>query len=562
MRISFIIPVLFLIPCSALAAGTCPVGLPYTLSAGCYFVAANGSDSNDGLSEASGHPWLHAPGMPNCASACATVSTALSNTPQNVGIILRGGDTWHFGNSGLSPYTGGIWSFPFGAYATCNYQAVQTGCIYFGVDQNWFTGGSWQRPILTGDNPTSTSLVASCAHTTGATDNLVVLAPGTIFDSFEMTGFCVSNLSPGFQDSTYLVYSGTGNAGTGTAFIQNDYFHGWTATTGTASASGLVCTVIGGGNNGLQVLDHVVVDGSDSDSQVCAWGTFPSFYHFKDSYIGHTTQGVGQWCHDIHDNIFEFFDNPYVATHGNIIECNDNSNGTAAFQPQNTPNVVYNNIVRHATTAFSTAGQVVFWFCPESVPEYYFNNIIYDVGNSNFWAMAGEPNYTCNASGTGRQFLFNNTLVDGTQPCRTFGSVIGSYITVSNEHLINTPFGNPGSGSDCVGDGAPSNIAMTDAVAITQGYGTNTGRINTQNSSINCAHDTTFPCSPTLPTNATVGTGVNEQSYCTALAAFTSEPAIGTDAANACKHDTTDGCIYNQTSHTMSCPARTTLARP
>jgi hypothetical protein len=518
-----------------------------------YYIAASGSDSNNGTSKST--PWLHAPGMPKCSGSCA------SHTPTaGDHFIFRGGDTWHFGNSSLSPYTGGIWSFPWGDYANCNYGAAQTGCIYFGVDQTWFSGGSWQRPILNGDNPLSNSRVSSCSYRVGTDNQLVIVGPGTIFDNFEMLGLCTSDASPGNAQDTYITYYGTGNGGTGTAFINNVYAHGWTASTGAGGGTTLACVVIGGGSNGLQSIDHVVIDGSDSDPEVCAWGTFPSFYHFRDSMIRYTTQGVGQWCHDIHDNIFEFFSNPDVPTHGNILECNDDSNGTAAYQPQNTPNVFYNNIVRHATTGFSTAGQVTLWFCPESVPEYWFNNLVYDVGNSNYWDIAGPPIYGC--TNTGKQYMFNNTLVDGRQPCyNSTTNIGGQYLYVSNELLINSPWGQ-GTGNACNGVNDPSNIAMSDATAITQGYGSNSGKINTQNNSINCANDGTTPCSPTSFANSGVGKGTNQQAYCSQLASYTSELAISTDAANACKYGTTDGCAYNSSTHTMVCPARTAVARP
>jgi len=534
------------------AAGSCPEGLPVTGN-NCYFIAANGSDSNNGTSEST--PWLHAPGMPNCTGNCAAVTPAPGN-----GFVFRGGDSWHFGNRSASPYTGGTWSWPWGQYQNCNFQATMTGCIYFGVDTSWYTGTSWQRPILTADNPLSTSLVASCSYTIGSSNQMVIIGPGTIFDNFEMTGLCTNDTNPANAADTYIVYYGTGNGGTGTAFIQNLYAHGWTATTATSNNSSLACVVIGGGNNGLQVIDHIVIDGSDSNPTVCAWGTFPSFYHFRDSIVRYATQGVGQWCHDIHDNIFEFMQNPYVPTHGNILECNDDSNGTAAYQPQNTPNVFYNNIIRHATNAFSQGGQVTLWFCPENVPEYWFNNIIYDVGDSNFWDIAGPPIYGC--SNTGKQYMFNNTLVDGTQPCyNSTTNIGGQYLYVSNEHLINSPYGQ-GTGAPCNGLNDPSNIAMSDATAISQGYGTNTGRLNTQNNSINCANDGTTPCAPTSSTNSTVAAGTNHQSYCTILASYSSEYAIGTDAANACKYGTTDGCAYNTTTHTMVCPAEASVARP
>lgn len=529
-------------------------GAGNALAATTHYIAANGSDSNNGTTTST--PWLHAPGMPACSANCASYKPAAGDQ-----FIFRGGDTWHFGNSSLSPYTGGTWSWPWGDYANCNFDATMTGCIYFGVDKSWSSGSSWTRPILTADNPLSASRVSNCPYRVGSNNQMINQGPGTILDNFEMLGLCTADASPGNTADTYVVYNGTGNGGTGTAFEENLYIHGWTASAAAGGGSTLACVVLGGGNNGLQVIDHVVVDGSDSDAAVCAWGTFPSFYHMRDSIIRYTTQGVGQWCHDIHDNVFEFFQNPDVPTHGNILECNNDSNGTAAYQPQNTPNVFYNNIIRHSSTAFSQAGQVGLWFCPDTTPEYWFNNLVYDVGNSNFWDIAGPPIYGC--SNTGKQYMFNNTLVDGRQPCTgTVNSAGGQYLYVYNEHLINSPFAT-GTYSNCNGVNDPSNISMSDATATTQGYTSTATRINTQNSSTSCANEGTTPCAPTAASNGTVGKGVNQMAtYCSALASYSSEPAIGTDAASACKYGTTDACSYDTNTHTMVCPAQSAAARP
>ena len=64
-----------------------------------YYISAIGADTNNGTTKTTS--WLHAPGMTNCSNTCA------STTPQpGDSFIFRGGDTWHFGNSGASPYVG------------------------------------------------------------------------------------------------------------------------------------------------------------------------------------------------------------------------------------------------------------------------------------------------------------------------------------------------------------------------------------------------------------------------------------------------------------------------
>ena len=541
------------------AQGACPASAPVTGNH-CYFIAANGADTNNGTSQST--PWLHAPGMPNCSGTCATVQSSFGGAGTKnagVGLIFRGGDTWHFGNASLNPYTGGTWTPQWdGDQSTCVYEGTQTGCFYVGVDTSWYTGGSWKRPILTGDNPTSTTTVSSCAYHTGSRNYLVQLdaSPYQYWDSFEMTGLCGD--TP-YSDSAYITNNGIDQPPNTPmmTFYVNLYMHGWTVSTATAQGSSLVCEVFHGGS--LGTWDHVVVDGADSNPGTCAWGTFPDIHHMRDSIFRYTTQGVANWCHDIHDNIWEYLYNPYVPTHGNALECNSDATGNAKGQPQNTPNVYYNNIMRHFDPSMGKNGQVDLWFCPTQMPEYWFNNLMYDLNpaaNGGSWDIAGPAGYGCNNSGG--QFMFNNTLVDTIQPCHLNdinNGTGGKYLTVLNEHLINAPY----DGTGCTG-GASSgtNISMSDATATSQGYTTGSPGYSSPN---NCANDSTAPCGPTSANNSTVGVGGTHQTYCTTLASYSSEPAIGTDAANACQYGTTDGCAYNSTSHTMVCPAQAAVAR-
>lgn len=548
-----------MISISAFAAGgACPANLPVSGN-NCYFIAANGADTNNGTSEST--PWLHAPGMPNCTGNCASVFSGngyFFTGAYGKGFIFRGGDTWHFGNSSVSPYTGGTWNWQWPGDTsgnTCQYEGTTTGCVYIGVDKTWYSGSSWTRPVLNGDNPISTSPVSNCAYQAGSQNLFFQFGniPYVYLDNFEFTGFCGTNAS---LTNEYLGSLNTGTSGGDIIFEYNLYIHGWTVTTaidGNPNAFG--CTAVGGSAEGLQAIVGLVVDGSDSDSADCGWGGYPSWYHMKDSIVRHTTDGVGQWCHDIHDNIFEYIVPIHGGGHTNILECNDDSPGNAPKQPQNTPNVVYNNVVRHSNS------NVDFWFCPEIVPEFWFNNLFYDTEGEG-WSYAGPPTYGC--PNTGGQYMFNNTFVDGnlggyTQPCSLDGYVNhgGQYLTVYNEHLINTSFD---TGTiPCTGVNSATNISMSDATATIQQYTTGSPGTYLSNT---CANDGSTPCAPTLSTNSTVGAGANHQNYCTMLASYTSEYAIGTEAANACQYGTTDGCSYNTTTHTMTCPGQTPVARP
>jgi hypothetical protein len=538
--------------------GACPANAPVKGN-NCFFISAGGSDSNNGTSESTS--WLHSPGMTNCSGTCAAVTPTAGQ-----GFIFRGGDSWHTGNSGASPYVGGPLNWQWsGTTSACAYEGTQTGCVYVGVDTTWYNSAncsSWCRPILNADNPTSKSIVSTCAYQTASTTNpgvknsVFVIGNNVVaiyIDSFELTGLCGNSSGTPGNDNTYITGTNTGQSGNGMNFLNNIYIHGWT-TTSLVNNDSTVCTMLGGGNNGLSSITQLAIDGSDSNGSGCTWGQYPSWYHLKDSIVRYATDGVGQWCHDIHDNIFEYIVPVPTGGHTNILECNQDSTGNAPNQPANTPNVVYNNIVRHSDS------NVDFWFCPTAIPEYWFNNLMYDTEGEG-WAIAGPPGYS-GCPNTGGQFMFNNTLVDGstggwTQPCHLTGSnnTGGAYLTVYNEHLINTPY----DGTGCTGGASSStNISMSDATATTQGYTAGSPGTYLSNT---CANESTQPCTPTAQTNSTVGTAANHQDYCSTLASYSSEYAIGTEAANSCRYGTTDGCAYNSTSHTMVCPSQQAIAR-
>jgi hypothetical protein len=463
----------------------------------CFYIAANGSDSNDGLSSST--PWLHAPGMSTCINNCLKQVNGTSPYPGmigGVGFIFRGGDTWHFGNSSASPYTGGFWSIwgIWGYHAgtdrdNCYDDQHTTGCTYFGVDPTWYKSGdpAWSRPILTADNSPSISYVNSCAyqidmHGEPYIVNLMVqTGVATMFDNFELTGICAQQ--PKFNPVTapqdaFVSMGGAEVQGISMDFVSNLYIHGWsvakivypsivalqrssgvvTVTTGVAHGWQAGDTVIiekitgwttdpnsndglhglsnpgvwtitavdtvnhlwfqfnqaganetissggltnayansnqiplygfNGGVSGMHTMDYNIVDGFDSPPGTLIWAWAPSYYHLRYNYMTNAVGAVGQQCHDIHDNILDNQQNPAAPTHGNILECNSNYNADGVQHPKNTPNVFYNNIIRHASTEMADAGNVKLWLAPPNPPEYWFNNILYDIGPGNFWDLA------------------------------------------------------------------------------------------------------------------------------------------------------------------------------
>jgi hypothetical protein len=529
--------------------------------AGTYYIAANGSDTNNGTSTST--PWLHAPGMPKCTGSCAAHTPAAGDQ-----FIFRGGDTWHFGNSSATPYAGGTWSWAWsGTSADCDVTdsgGAQTSCIYVGVDKTWYSGASWTRPVLTGDNPTSTSAVTSCAYgPVGAQDVFfTTTAVFVILDNFEFTGMCQSvaystSNGYGYGRDKYVV-EGANSSQITQNLYRNNYFHGWTHLPFSCSEPsgepvGMCYSISAFQAPGdMSTLEANVIDGWDSDPR--GGGAIqggPAFYVFDNVFANQSQIEMGG-CHDWHDNRwFNYYPTGDGISHGNQHECNTDAPGedyNGHSQTGVTTNVFYNNVLGHNAPGNATAGDVKLWFCVTTIPEYWFGNILYDQGTANFWDI-DTHDYNCSTAG--KQYMFNNT-VDAPGP----GAIncVSSLTAVGNQLIVDG--GSAFASGSCTTSG---NTSMTHATAASQGYmATGTGTSG-NDSNTTCANDLT-PCAPTLASNSTVGAGANGQSYCTTLLG-SSDPLI-VMAGNACKNATTDACSYNASSHAMMCPAQAANARP
>jgi hypothetical protein len=261
---------------------TNPTGPLVTLASlgltSCYYAAANGSDSNDGLSEAPGHPWQHFPQMPNCTASCKAVAATAGE-----GFIFRGGDTWHYFTG--SPQVGlpsgwptGSVSAGTGAYAwEWTKSGTAANLIYIGVDKNWFTGGAWARPIFTGDNATflpsapsatdvTTTSVPSCAFPQGNLDFIAFTGPSFyVLDNIEFTGMCWNDSSTnssqtGTNEHNYIKHFQGGGSGTNPHWFINIYMHGWSHT--AAGCPAITAATVAAGGSGYAVNDTGFISGS------------------------------------------------------------------------------------------------------------------------------------------------------------------------------------------------------------------------------------------------------------------------------------------------------------
>ena len=564
-----IVTACFLYAGSAFAqGGACPTAANYlnastgsqvTLSSlgvtKCYYISAAGSDSNSGTSESS--PWLHAPGMPQCSNTCAGV-----NPTAGFGFIFRGGDTWHMGNTSASPYTGGAWIF--------GNNGTSSNPIYWGVDPGWYTGGSWVRPILTGDNPVCGPLnlggicssgtigspaynlsqyyVSSCAYqispSTGGSSNTILSMYSisyNIVDNFELTGLCQQDTG-GTKDDAYVRY-GSGYA----LYFYNLYLHGWThvkfadVNGGSGCTASTVCLGIslfeGGANRTPDdTLRYAVMDGSDSDP-VGAQGCYCDFWNVAYSYIGNQSGVITRYQHLFHDNLYEYW---YENGHGNVLESVGDAPGA---------NATYNNVVRHINTT-GDPGDPLYWpYPPVGTTNYWFNNLTYDVTNMEYFNVGQNS-----GKSQGTLTVFNNTFQNNVI---SGGGIFGCTSpnpfvwTAANNHYI-TEGSSAYNSTKCTtgGKSDTTSLLMNNATATSDGY----------------TSSETYAYSPTSSSSPTAGAGTNEGSlngaFCSALTtAAASDPTLS-DAATACQSDTRYACTYNASNHTMTCPARVTVGRP
>ena len=262
-----------------------------------YISKSTGSDSNGATqAQSKSTPWAHLPGMVSCTSTCRSYTPVAGDR-----FILKGGDSWVASDLGID----WEWSGTSGSR------------IYIGVDQTYFAGSSWTRPIFNCQN-------TSCG-TAFFGNTLWIAGNYTTFDNIEFTGYQ--------QNDSQQLSAFYGN----NSEIENFYFHGWSRTAGSSAFNSFVNTnnSSGGGANGSLFHDNVI-DGSDSPNQDFMGGVLHgwSVYNNVIRYVYNNNGGFN----DVHGNLIE---NNYISPSGD--HCN-----MFFFQgPQGMQGWFYNNVVRH-----------------------------------------------------------------------------------------------------------------------------------------------------------------------------------------------------------------------
>lgn len=476
-----------------------------------YYVSyTGGSDTNNGTSKST--PWQHAPGMTGCTANCSIIPAAGSK------IILEGGVTW--------PNSSFVWTISYSGNGTGWVQnadgtATCPNCIYIGVDQTWYTGGSWTRPILNSQGAVNSGTYGHKIELSGKY---------IIVDNFEFTGnYWNSNTTQAYDiadDGTYDI-------------ITNNYFHGWSHGSGATTDN--YYAIRGCNTNGCNPGSYAaynVIDGTDAGEDG-GNGIYASpemiMYNFCQE-VGSCY--VGNWCM-VHDNTAFNLTVHFDGGHPDIMQANSDVPLASCITgaPSGMGALYYNNNFAHICQVTDCGGTAFIAGPDSSTLSYIFNNLIYDTdaNGGNVFALGKSVNGAPYGSG----WTANNTIECGpnSAPAGNCYNQDGNVITAAtlqNQYMI-TSNATPVTTYSNLTYSSGSGLVQTLSQANTDGY----------------SMSQTYPFSPTSGSSPTVGIANNLTSTCN----------TSTYLAPLCK-DTTAGVGYDTNNHTVIQPNRSPCNRP
>ncbi len=309
--------------------------------------------------------------------------------------IFKGGVTWP------------VAAFPLTITSGGSSDSVRD---YYGVDQTWYTGGSWSRPIFS-----CSDQLCSAAGSQIWLDN--TNAYYITFDNIESTGILI-NLAT--QDYPYAIYIGESDYIT----VKNMYFHGWTHTAdcNVDPYHDFYVVSTGTSNKMHNIVEYNTVDGSASGGDIGGFVYYVPIVRFNT--VHDLTNGILCGCEDIHDNVIYNIGlvTPYCGSHPNGIECLYSGGAH-----------IYNNVIYDIDA-------MPLFPCPgDGGTDYIYNNVIYGMLGSSF-PITIDTNCT-GASGS-TSYYYNNTLECGVDRLcvRINGRDLPGLGTLvfTNNHFINT----------------------------------------------------------------------------------------------------------------------------
>ncbi|HVO58033.1 MAG TPA: hypothetical protein VMT51_10095 [Dongiaceae bacterium] len=511
------------------AGGSCPQGVPTGITK-CYYIDfASGSDTNAGTDEST--PLKHSVGMKGCTANCSSMSLG-----GGVGVIFKGGVTWDYTIWPWQPYKSG--SGGGDKYGGCS----GAGCLYYGVDKNWYAGASWSRPIFSGGGWSNPGTNTIC-NRSGGTFLDLSYSKYIIIDNFEFTEMCSNTGSNG---KVYYIQNANGSGG-GNFTVQNSYFHGARFPASAVPAHGDYWAAIGTFDGTLH-FTYNVVDGSDS-------GPTPTFSTLAGKYTGEAIYAsTATVDHNVMYNITQALDIIPISINNNYMYNasatsleSDVHSHIANDNGCNNQVTIYNNVV---DTVVSGQG----WQPGGGPCTYFFFNSIWS--NS---IMSQNGGRMLNVGPTSSTFhFFNNTMECGQDNAPATGGC--GHFNQATFHVYNSHF--VGGAVDCGQNVAPCGSWTTSAGTLTNASfgsipGNPTDILTQTQSTANAAkyvYNAIFQFAPSSNSSSTVGKGINLMSLCNQI----NDP----DALAACKSDTTYAVSYDQVNHRAIPSGRAIVARP
>jgi hypothetical protein len=432
-----------------------------------YIDYSNGSDANNGTAESS--PWQRAPGMNGFAG------TYTHQAGDH--FIFKGGVTW--------PHNVFVW--------TIGNSGTAGNPDYYGVDQTWYTGSSWARPIFdAGGSANPSYQMINMAYTSYIT-----------IDNFEFTNFYWNKTSESEGIYMSMIFSTGGS----NHLVENSYFHNWShspctsndgegnCTDGTGSSDALCIVCVGDSLTDKALND--IFDGSPNGTDS---GAASTFIFIENSIARNMSNAFLPGCGLTPGNLSQISGNQigpintsYSGAHENAIETNGGAGSCS-------PTLIFDNVIQNVVGVTilegNASGDLV----------YIYDNLFI---NPNSVPISLDGRDTSNYH---EAHIYNNTIVGAGGVCVGAGPS-WQYLDYENNHCMALY---DGVGTDGVWFGTPSappttyinryNLYQSPTQATADGYTlSNNYR-------------------PTSSTSPTVGAGVNLSSL-----GQTNYPSIDSD---------------------------------
>jgi hypothetical protein len=447
-----------------------------------YIDYSSGADTSAGTSKTA--PWQHLPGMTGCTAKCSS-----TNPQPGDSFILKGGVTWP---NAVFPV---MWTW----------SGTSGSPIYVGVDQTWYSGSSWTRPIFD----------AGGTVISGTYEDFLIMSGGggsyTTWDNIEWRNYTWT----GSAYATAFICAGACSGSITNVTITNNYFHGWNHGTSTSDALNIL---LGNTNSPWMsgsLVDSNVFDNSDGDTVsgevLYAWSGTITHNVIVNVSNGILPMGGGGTI--AYNNVGPLNQSFDPTDHENCIETLGGTNPTWYIHD----NLCHDGAVGEASM-LGNNGET----------DYVWNNLIYNWGgNAYHFAQNSSQSIT-------RLSFWNNTVIPvsgGQCFIEVFSPTIGE-LDIQNNHCITTS-SLTSTLSGITTENINYNVLQTPTTAASQGYSTSE----------------TYVYSPSSSSGATVKAGLNLSS-----SASGSLAGLLSDTSYACEEDSAN--------YTVVCPARTSNSRP